>query len=291
MHTSFLKKARCKRFMELGGCLQQELEPEQLWLDIAGESYTSSFEFEGFVLDMDKQEPTPRAGSSRGRQPAGKKLDQHPARGDGGARSKSVKSDQRPARSDGTRSNVSKSDRGQKLKKEGKNLSYLHKDMSPSRSRRASSVCRPGKSPSQNTRDDVQLHRPRPSPSTGSRDLGPASRVYNSSGSGSEMADRRSSSPMMARRASKCSEEGYPKSTVDDAPTGLEILLHQKVKHVEADEQMQQINQGVIKVPDSLGGKSITENRLDCLDNRLIQVESYLEMIANKLCSKPAFTG
>ena len=50
---------------------------------------------------------------------------------------------------------------------------------------------------------------------------------------------------------------------------------------------MQQINQGVIKVPDSLGGKSITENRLDCLDNRLIQVESYLEMIANKLCSEP----
>ena len=73
MHTSFLKKARCKRFMELGGCLQQELEPEQLWLDIAGESYASSFEFEGFVLDMDKQEPTPRAGSSRGRQPAEKK--------------------------------------------------------------------------------------------------------------------------------------------------------------------------------------------------------------------------
>ena len=50
---------------------------------------------------------------------------------------------------------------------------------------------------------------------------------------------------------------------------------------------MQQINQGVIKVPDSLGGKSVTENRLDCLDNRLIQVESYLEMIANKLCSEP----
>ena len=42
--------------MELGGCLQQELEPEQLWFDIAGESYGSSFEFEGFVLDMDKQE-------------------------------------------------------------------------------------------------------------------------------------------------------------------------------------------------------------------------------------------
>ena len=80
---------------------------------------------------------------------------------------------------------------------------------------------------------------------------------------------------MTARRASKRSVEGYPKSTVDDAPTGLEIVSRRKVKHVEADERMQQINQGVIKVPNSLGGKSITENRLDCLDNRLIQVESY----------------
>ena len=263
--------------MEFRGCLQQELEPGQLWLDIAGESFSSSFEFDGFVLDMDKQEPTPRAGSSRGRQPAEKKSDQRPARSDGGARSKSVKSDQCSARSDGTRSKASKSDGGQILKKEGKNLSYLHKG----------SVSRSGKSPSRNTRDDVQLLRPSPSPSPGSRDLGPASGAYNSSGSGSEMADGRSSLPMTARRASKRSVEGYPKSTVDDAPTGLEILSRQKVKHVEADERMQQINQGVIKVPDSVGGKSITENRLDCLDNRLIQVESYLEMIANKLCSEP----
>ena len=116
--------------MELGGCLQQELEPGQLWLDIAGESYSSYFEFDGFVLDMDKQEPTPRAGSSRGRQPAEKKSDQRPARSDGGTRSKSFKSDQCPARSDGTRSKASKSDGGQKLKKGGKNLSYLHKNMS-----------------------------------------------------------------------------------------------------------------------------------------------------------------
>ena len=241
------------------------------------------------MLDMDKQVPMPRAGSSRGRQPVEKKSDQRPARSDGGFGSKSAKSDQRPARSDGTRSKASKSDGGQKLKEEGKNLSYLHKDTSPSRSRRASSVSRSGKSPSRNTRDDVQLYRPRPSPSPspGSGDLGPVLRVYDSSGSGSEMADRHSSSPMMARRASKRSVEGYPKSTVDDAPTGLEILSRQKVKHVEADERMQQINQGVIKVANSLGGKSITENRLDCLDNRLIQVESYLEMIANKLCSEP----
>ena len=172
--------------MELRSCLQQELEPGQLWLDIAGESYSSSFEFDGFVLDMDKQEPTPRAGSSRGRQPAEKKSDQHPAQSDGGARSKLVKSDQCSARSDGTRSKASKSDGGQILKKEGKNLSYLHKDTSLSRSRRASSVSRSGKSPSRNTCDDVQLlrPRPRPSPSPGSRDLGPASGVYNSSGSG-----------------------------------------------------------------------------------------------------------
>ena len=277
--------------MELGGCLQQEREPGQLWLDIAGESYSSSFEFNGFVLDMDKQEPTPRAGSSRRRQPAEKKSDQRPARSDGGARSKLVKSDQCPAWSDSTRSKASKSDGCQVLKKEGKNLSYLLKDTSPSRSRRASSVSRSGKSPSRNTREDVQLHRPRPSPRPsprpGSGDLGPASGAYNGSGSGSEMADGRSSSPMTARRASKRFVEGYPKSTVDDAPTGLEILSRQKVKHVEADERMQQINHGVIKVPDSLGGKSVTENRLDCLDNQLIQVENYLEMIANKLCSEP----
>ena len=236
------------------------------------------------MLDMDKQESMPRAGSSRRRQPAEKKSDQRPTQNDGGARSKSVKSDQRPTWSNSTRSNASKSDGGQKLKKEGKNLSYLHKDTSLSRSRRTSSVSRSGKSPSQSTRDDVQLYRPRPSP--GSRDLGPALRVYNSSGSGSEMANGRSSSPMTARRASKCSVEGYPKLTVDDLPTGLEILSRQKVKHVEADERMQQINQRVIKVSDSLGGKSITENRLDCLNNRSIQVESYLEMIANRLCSE-----
>ena len=56
MYTSFLKKAGCKRFIELGGCLQPELEPGQLWLDISGESYSSSFEFDAFVLDMDKQD-------------------------------------------------------------------------------------------------------------------------------------------------------------------------------------------------------------------------------------------
>ena len=115
------------------------------------------------------------------------------------------------------------------------------------------------KSPSRNTRDDIQLLRARPSPRPGSRDLGPASGAYNFSGSGSKMADGRSSSPMRARRASKHSVEGYPKSTVDDAPTDIEILLRQKVKHVEADKRMQQSSQGVVKLPDSLGGKSITD--------------------------------
>ena len=69
------------------------------------------------------------------------------------------------------------------------------------------------------------------------------------------MADGRSSLPVTTRRASKHSVEGYPKSTVNDAPSGLEILSRQKVKHVEADERMQQINQGVLKVPNSLRGK------------------------------------
>ena len=49
---------------------------------------------------------------------------------------------------------------------------------------------------------------------------------------------------MTARRASKRSVEGCPKLTEDDVLTGLQILLCQKVKHVEVDEQPQQINQG-----------------------------------------------
>ena len=41
----------------------------------------------------------------------------------------------------------------------------------------------------------------------------------------------------------------------------------------------------MIKDHDSIGEKSITENRLDCLDNCLIQVESSLEMIARRSCN------
>ena len=65
MYTSFLKKLDFLCFMELSGRLQQERQLEQAWLETAGDSYGSSFEFSGFDL-MDKQEEsTLRAGSSR----------------------------------------------------------------------------------------------------------------------------------------------------------------------------------------------------------------------------------
>ena len=41
----------------------------------------------------------------------------------------------------------------------------------------------------------------------------------------------------------------------------------------------------MIKNPDSVGGKSITDYRLDALDSHLIQVENYLEMIETRLCN------
>ena len=49
--------------------------------------------------------------------------------------------------------------------------------------------------------------------------------------------------------------------------------------------QTQPTGQGLIKDPDSFGGKSNTESRLDGLDNHSIQVENYLEMIATRLCN------
>ena len=116
MHTSFLKKARFSCFMQLGGHLLQE--HEQAWLEIAGDSYGSSFEFSGFEL-MDKQEKsTSRTGSSRRGRPAEKKSDQHLTQSDGVARSNpnNIKSDE-------------------KVKREGKNpFISLHRDRSPSRS-------------------------------------------------------------------------------------------------------------------------------------------------------------
>ena len=73
----------------------------------------------------------------------------------------------------------------------------------------------------------------------------------------------------------------------NDGCKGFEILAHQESEHLESDKQMQATDQGVIKDPDSLGEKSITENRFDCLYSCLIQVESYLEMIVTRLCNDP----
>ena len=128
---------------------------KQAWLEIAGDSYCSSFEFLGFDMSK-KEESTPRAGSSRKRQPAEKKSDQCPTRSGGVARSNS---------------NKIKSDESQRLKKEGKNLSNsLHKGRSPSRSRKTSRVSRSGKSPSQSRHGDDPFYRLTSSPSPGPRD-------------------------------------------------------------------------------------------------------------------------
>ena len=99
------------------------------------------------------------------------------------------------------------------------------------------------------------------------------------------MTDGQSGSPRRSARAIKRYVEGIPKSTENKALTGFEILSHQKSEHLELDEQLQPTGQGVIKNPDSVGGKSITEYRIDGLDSRLIQVENYLEMIATRLCN------
>ena len=162
MHTSFLKKARFSCLMEQSGHLQQERH--QAWLEIAGDSYGSSFEFSGFEL-MDKQEEsTSRTGSSRRGWPAEKKSYQHPAQSDGVARSNP---------------NKIKSDESQRVKREGKNpFISLHRDRSPSRSRRPSNVPRSDKSPSQ-TRGDNHFYRPSSSHSPDPRNLGPKSRVCN----------------------------------------------------------------------------------------------------------------
>ena len=146
--------------MEPSGRLQQECQ--QAWLEIAGDSYGSSFEFSGFEL-MDKQEKsTSRTGSSQRGRPAEKKSDQHPAWSGGVARSNpnNIKSDER-------------------AKREGKNpFISLHRDRSLSRSRRPSNVPTSDKSPSQ-TFGDKHVYRPRSSHSPDPRDLGPKSRVCN----------------------------------------------------------------------------------------------------------------
>ena len=240
--------------MELSGRLQQERQ--QAWLEIAGDSYGSSFKFSGFEL-MDKQErSTSRTVSSRRGQPAEKKSDQHPARSDDVARSNpnNIKSDER-------------------VKREGKNpFISLRRDKSPSWSRRPSNVPRSDKSLSQ-TCGDNHFYRPSSSHSPDPRDLGPKSRVCNAPhGTDSELTDGQSSSPRRSARVIKRHEEGIPKSTENKASAGFEILSRQKSEHLELDKQTQPTGQGVIKSPDSIGGKSITEYRLDGLDSRLIQV-------------------
>ena len=103
-----------------------------------------------------QEESTPRAGSSCRRQPAEKKSGHHSAWSDGVARSKS---------------NKIKSDEGQRLKREGKNLSNsLQKDSSLPWSKRTSTVPRSGKSLSQSTHGDDHFYRSRPSPSPVPRD-------------------------------------------------------------------------------------------------------------------------
>ena len=141
------------------------------------------------------------------------------------------------------------------MKREGKNpFISLHRDRSPSRSRRPSHVPRSDKSPSQ-TRGDNHFYRPSSSHSPDPRDLGPKSRVCNAPHhANSELTDGQSSSPRKSARAIKRFVEGIPKSTENKALAGFKILLRQKSEHLEFDEQTQPTGQGVIKDPDSLGG-------------------------------------
>ena len=100
------------------------------------------------------------------------------------------------------------------MKIEGKNpLISLHRDRSPSRSRRPSNVPRSDKSPSQ-TRGDNQFYSPSSTHSPDPRDLGPKSTVCNApQGSDSEWTDGQSGSPRKSARAIKRFVEGIPKST------------------------------------------------------------------------------
>ena len=163
------------------------------------------------------------------------------------------------------------------MEREGKNpFISLHRDRSPSRSRRPSNVPRSDESLSQ-TCGDNHVYRPSSSHSPDPKDLGPKSRVCTAPhGTDSELTDRQSGSPRRSARAIKCYIEGIPKSTENKTLEGFEILSRQKSEHLELEEQTQPTGQGVIKNPDSVGGKSITDYRLDSLDSHLIQVENYL---------------
>ena len=62
-HHILKKSSILKCFMELSSCLQQECQLEQVWLEIAGDSYGSSFESSGFDLMGKQEESTSRVGS------------------------------------------------------------------------------------------------------------------------------------------------------------------------------------------------------------------------------------
>ena len=221
--------------MEPSGRLQQE--HQQVWLEIAGDSHGSSFEFSGLELMNKQEKSTSRTGSSRRGWPAEKKSDQHPVWSDGVARSnpKNIESDER-------------------VKREGENpFISLHRDRSPSQSRRPSNVPRSDKSPSQ-TRGDKHIYRPSSSHSPDPRDFGPKSRVCNiRHGTDLELTIGQSSSPMRLVRAIKHYVEGIPKSTEYKALAGFEILSCQKSEHLELDKQTQPTGHGVIKIPIVLG--------------------------------------
>ena len=217
---------------------------------------------------MDKQEKsTSRTGSSQRGEPAEKKSDQHPTQSDGVARSNpNNKSDER-------------------VKREGKKpFISLHRDRSPSRSRRPSNIPRSDKSLSQ-TRGD--FYRPSSSHCSDPRDLGPKSRVCNAPhGTDSELTDGQSSSPRRLARAIKRYVEGIPKSKEIRHRQVSKFYCIRRVSILSLTSKRKPTGHGVIKNPDNVGGKSITEYRLDGLDSRLIQVENYLEMIATtcRLC-------
>ena len=173
-------------------------------------------------MDMYKQEgSTSRTSTSQRGRPTEKKSDQHAAQSDGVARSNP---------------NKIKSDESQRviMKREGKNpIISLHRDRSPSRSRRLSNVPRSDKSPSQ-TRGDNHFYRPSSSHSPDPRDLGPKSRVCNAPhGSDSELTDGQSGSPRKSARAINRFVESIPKSTENKTPASFEIFSRQKNEHLE----------------------------------------------------------
>ena len=75
-------------------------------------------------------------------------------------------------------------------------------------------------------------------------------------GTDSEFTDGLSSSPRRSARVIKHYVEDIPKSTENKALAGFENLSRQKSEHLEFDEQTQPTDQGVIKNPNSVGGKS-----------------------------------